>query len=384
MTSDLTPEASGVQATFRAFADTQVDPIAASMDVAQQIDQNLIGALATAGFLGSHIPTEYGGAGYDLLTYGLLHEALGAACSATRSLLTVHDMVCEVIHRLGRGLRDEWLPELTAGRSIAAFALTEPANGSSVSDLSTTATVNGDSVVINGHKKWISFATRADLFLVLARMGQDGSVGGVLVPADSPGLTIRPITGMLGMRASMLGELDFTDCRVPTSHLVGSANLPTGLVASTALHLGRYSVAWSAVGVARTCMERSYRYSGARQSSGHPIGDHQLIKRLLTDMTVETDAARLMCVEAGRLAMQRDQRSIEATFRAKYFATGVASRAANSAVQIHGAAGASSEHAVERHFRDARMLEIIEGSNEIQQVTIADLARRSITVREAP
>ncbi len=367
---------------FRAFADRYVVPNAGVFDRNEALDRHLVRRLATAGFLGSHLPTRYGGRHLDMISYGLLHQELGRGCSSTRSLLTVHDMVGEAILRLGSTqLRETWLPRLTAGEQLGAFALTEPTAGSDAGSIQTTATQDGTDYVINGTKKWISFAQLADVFLVVARIGSGGPIGGFLVPADSPGLTITPITGMLGLRASMLGELSLSDCRIPASSRVGPAAMPSGLVVATALQLGRYSVAWGSVGIGEASVEASFQYSAEREQFGVPIEKHQLIRRMLTDMLADTRAARLLCCEAGYLSQQRSPGIVESTLIAKYFSSRMATRVTANAVQIHGASGASSEQPVERYFRDARMMEIIEGSTEIQQITIPKYGRHAYVNR---
>ena len=370
------------QSRFRAFADRYVVPNAGVFDRNEALDRDLVRRMATAGFLGSHLPTRYGGRHLDMISYGLLHQELGRGCSSTRSLLTVHDMVGEAILRLGgTQLQETWLPRLTAGEQLGAFALTEPTAGSDAGSIQTTATQDGADYVINGTKKWISFAQLADVFLVVARIGSGGPIGGFLVPADSPGLTITPITGMLGLRASMLGELSLNDCRIPAASRVGPAAMPSGLVVATALQLGRYSVAWGCVGIGEASVETSFQYSAEREQFGVPIEKHQLIRRMLTDMLADTRAARLLCCEAGYLAQQRSPGVVESTLIAKYFSSRMATRVTADAVQIHGASGASSEQPVERYFRDARMMEIIEGSTEIQQITIPKYGRQAYVNR---
>ncbi len=366
------------QSRFRAFAEQHVMPKAPVFDRTEAIDEEVIQRLARAGFLGSHLPAEFGGSHLDMISYGLLHQELGRACSSTRSLLTVHDMVGEAILRLGGAeLRRTWLPALARGEKIGAFALTEPQAGSDAGGVQTTAQQDGAEYVINGRKKWISFAQIADVFLVVARLGDDGPIGGFLVPADTPGLTVTPITGMLGLRASLLGELDFRNCRIPVSARVGPAKMPSGLVVATALQLGRYSVAWGCVGIGEASVQAAFRYSAAREQFGVPIEKHQLIRRMLTDMLADVRAARLLCCEAGYLTERRSPGIIEATLIAKYFSSRMATRVTSDAVQIHGASGVSAEQPVERYFRDARMMEIIEGSTEIQQITIPKYGRQT-------
>ncbi len=361
-----------LQARFCEFAAEHVAPRAEEIDRQQELPRELADTIARAGYLGSHLPREHGGRGLDMVGYGLLHEEIGKACSNTCALLTVHDMVAEVVFKLGGGaLREICLPKLTAGTCLGAFALTEPEAGSDAGSIKTTAIETADGYVLNGRKKWISFGQLADLFLVVARAGEDGPPIGFLVGRDTPGLTVTPIKGMLGLRGSMLAELQFDNCEVSADCRLGSVRMPAGLLIATALHLGRYGVAWACVAIGEACVRESFRYAGERFQFGKPLEQHQLVRRMLTDMLTDVRAARLLCFQAGYLRDADDTRAVQATLVAKYFASRMANRVASDAVQIHGALGVSGQKPVERHFRDARIMEIIEGSTEIQQLTIA-------------
>jgi len=365
-----------LQSEFRAFASEEIAPRAGEFDRREAMPRQFLDGLADHGYLAAQVPSEYGGRGLDAISYGLLHEEFGGACSSTRTLLTVHDMVAEVILKMGaKGLRKAWLPALTAGKHLAAFALTEPEAGSDAAAIQTTASPSGDGYLLNGRKKWISFGQVADLFLVIARIGEDGSPGGFLVERESPGLTITPMKGLLGLRGSMLAELEFDNCRVSHDSRIGPESMPAGLVAGTALHLGRYGVAWGCVGIGDSCMEASFRYSRERSQFGVPLEEHQLIQRMLANMVADVRAARLLCLEAGHLRETRDGGAIQGTLIAKYFASRMANRVASDAVQIHGAKGVSDAQPIERYFRDARVMTIIEGSSEIQQIMIAMYGR---------
>jgi alkylation response protein AidB-like acyl-CoA dehydrogenase len=365
------------QAEFRRFAAEQIAPQAAGFDQRQAISSEIVTRLAARGYLGSHISEDYGGLGLDMITYGLLHAEIGKACASVRSLLTVHDMVAEVVLRVGDAeQRHRWLPRLTRGEVTCAFALTEPHAGSDAGAISTTAVESSDGYLLTGKKKWISFGQIADMFLVIAHVGEGGPIGAFLLERNAPGLTITPMRGLLGMRASMLAELEMDGCIVPHHARVGAPGLPSGFATDVGLNLGRYSVAWGSLAIGDAAMEASLHHSGERRQFGATIGDHQLIRRMLANMVADVRAARLLCLEAGFLNQQRDPSAIQATLIAKYFASQMASRVAGDAVQVHGALGCSGELPVERYFRDARLMEIIEGSNEIHQLTIAGLARR--------
>lgn len=373
MKIELTSQQKYERALFRAFVDEQVVPRADAYDREGRTPPELIGAMARNGYLGAVLPVACGGAGMDAITFGLLNEEIGRGCSSLRSLLTVHSMVCEVVSRWGsKRQRERWLARLARGESIAAFALSEPNVGSDAASVETSATASGDYYKLSGHKKWISYGQIADLFLVFAQC--DGSVAAFLVERETPELSITPISGISGTRASMLAELHLNNCPVPKENLVSRAGLGLAVVASTALTLGRYSVACGCVGIAQACLEACVRYTSERRQFGSPLKEHQLIKQMMTDMLVGVRAARLLCHQAGYLKDAGEPNASMEISMAKYFASTVAVKAAGDAVQIHGANGCLDGSPVQRYLRDAKIMEIIEGSTQIQQINIAPYA----------
>lgn len=236
------------------------------------------------------LPEEAGGAGMDLVSFGLLNEELGRGCSSVRSLLTVHSMVCRALFRWGsREQKERWLRPLASGQTVAAFALTEPEAGSDAQAVQTSAAADGDAYLLSGRKKWVSFGQVADLFLVFARCGEGPAA--FLVERGAPGLRVEPISGMLGVRASMLAELHLSGCRVPRQNLLGGVGFGLSHVASAALDYGRYSVAWGCVGIAQACLEACLRYTGERRQFGAYLKDHQLIQRMIARMVTGVKAA---------------------------------------------------------------------------------------------
>jgi hypothetical protein len=368
---ELTDEQARARAAFRGFVDAQVAPFADDYDREQRLPRALIDEAARRGFLGATLPAEYGGGAMSMLLYGLLNEEVGRGCSSLRSLLTVHGMVAHVVLKWGsRELRARWLPRLAAGEKLAAFALTEPGVGSDARAVETSARASHDAYVLSGRKRWITFGQIADVFLVFAQC--EGRPTALLVERDTPGLSIEPITGMLGVRASMLAEVRLEDCRVPRENIVGREGFAFSHVASTALDLGRYTVAWGCVGIGQACLEASLDYAGERRQFDAYLKEHQLIRRMLTDMLTGVKAARLLCLRAGCLKDAGAPEAIMETSVAKYFAASMATKVAGDAVQIQGARGCSSESSVQRHLRDAKIMEIIEGSTQMQQIIIAE------------
>jgi glutaryl-CoA dehydrogenase (non-decarboxylating) len=227
---------------------------------------------------------------------------------------------------------------------------------------------DGEEYVVDGTKRWTTFGQIADLFLVFVRC--EGQPTALLVERDRPGVRVEPMRGLLGTRASMLAEIRFEGCRVPRGNLLGRIGFGLTHVVATALEQGRYSVAWGAVAVAQACLEASQRYATERRQFGVPIGDHQLVRAMIADMIANVRAGRLLCCRAGHLRSIGDPGAHAEVMVAKYFCARMAAKVASDAVQIHGAVGCSSEAPVARYLRDAKVLEIIEGSNQIQQITI--------------
>jgi glutaryl-CoA dehydrogenase (non-decarboxylating) len=355
---------------YTAFVHEHILPYADDWDRAEHTPRDIIARLAAQGYLGAIVPASRGGSGSDMISFGLLHGAIGRGCSSIRSLLTVHSMVAYVIDKWGsRQHKEQLLPRLLAGELIGAFGLSEPAAGSDAASIQTTAVATGERFVLNGHKKWTTYGQIADLFLIYATC--EGKHAAFLLERDTPGLEVMPLHGILGTRASMLAEIRLRDCEIPRTNRIGGQGFGL-LVATSALDIGRYSVAWGSVGIMEACLAASLAYSRSRVQFGVPIKDHQLIQQMIANMRVNLEAARLLCYQAGFLKDSGDPDTVMKTWIAKYFAATHAMQAANDAVQIHGANGCSPDYPVQRYFRDAKIMEIIEGSNQLQQITIAN------------
>ncbi|MFI5941739.1 acyl-CoA dehydrogenase family protein [Streptomyces uncialis] len=369
----LTPEQAAAREEYESFARDHIAPHADAWDRSAAVPEEFITTIAATGYLGACVPAAYGGSALDAIGFGLLNEETGRACSSVRSLLTVHGMASQAIGRWGTAAqRESWLPRLATGAAIGAFALTEPGAGSDVKGLVTTARRTEDGFVLDGAKRWITFGQRADIYLLFARL--DGRETAFLVERGAPGLHVTPVRGILGTRASMLAELELRDCRVPAEALLGKPGFGLTAVAATALELGRYSVAWGCVGLIQACLDASLSYADRREQFGKRLRDHQLVQRMLADMATGAAAARLLCQQAGWLREAGDAQSVHATWLAKYFASTTAFRSAADAVQVHGAHGCGEEYPVQRYMRDAKVMELIEGTTELQQTTIAQSA----------
>ena len=353
---------------------------AADFDASGRIDAGTLKELAESGYLGATIAPDYGGPGYDELAYGELCAAIGGACTSTRSVITVHNMVAQAIARWGdEDQRATWLPQLASGEVKAAFCLTEPDAGSDGAAVATSVRERGDEWIVDGTKLWVTGGLIAGVFLVIGR--HEGGPVAVLVPRDAPGVSVEPVEGQLGLRAAMLAEIRFDGTAVSKAALVGRPGFGWSHVAATALDNGRYSVAWGCVGIVRSCLDVAAGYASTRRQFGQVLAGHQLVRRMIADMATELSAAELLCKDAAAQRQDRRPSALHATMVAKYFASRAAARASSDAVQILGAVGTSPRYPVERHFRDSKIMQIIEGSDQMQQLTIADheLRGRGVT-----
>jgi glutaryl-CoA dehydrogenase (non-decarboxylating) len=357
----------------RQFARQEIVPWADQIDQEQVTPDSVLTTVRKSGYLGAALPARWGGGGLDPVSYGLLTEEIGKACSSIRSLLTVHNMSAQAIVKLGsHEQREQWLPALCAGEKIIAFALTEPDVGSAAQDIETEALDRGDTFLLNGTKKWITYGQVADLFLVFAQCA--GKPTAFLVDRLSDGLTVLPVKDVFGTRGSMLAELRFDNVPVSRSQQLGHLGTGVSFVANTALDHGRFSVAWGSTGIIQACLDACISYTEERRQGGHKLREYQLVRRKLADMLVAYTAARALCYQSARLREQGDPRAVMETCTAKYFASDAAYRAATDAVHLHGANGCSPQYPVNRYLRDATVMGVIEGTEEIHQMTLANYA----------
>jgi len=353
---------------FKAFVARHVAPCAEQWDREQRIPDSVIAQLARSGYLGCLLPGDVGGQGWDVVTFGLMNEAFGRESAALTGVLTVQAMVSMALLKWGTPVqRRAWLPPLASGEIVGAFALTEPGGGSDLQSLSTRFTENsgGGGFVLNGTKKWISCGQFAAVYLVFGMLGQRSVA--CIVPRTSPGLHVEPITELLGFRAAGLAELHFEDVEVPAANVVGQPGFAISHVAPMGLHYGRISTACSALGLLRGCFEESIAHAAARNIGDRTVGDLGMIRSLLARMGTDLAAGRLLCDSACRAEDEHRPEAFERALMAKYFTSRAAVRAASDAVQIRGAAGCHASAAVSRYYRDAKIMEIIEGTTQIHE-----------------
>jgi hypothetical protein len=310
--------------------------------------------------------------GLDTISYCLVMEELGRADSSVRGIVSVNNgLAGKTIAKWGTDeQKRQWLPRMASGEALGCYGLTEPGSGSDPASLVTRATRGGGDWVIDGSKIFITLGSWAGVALVFARSGGEGPRGITcfLVPTDSPGFSARKIDGKLGLRAQDTAELFFDGVRVPDSARLGDEG--TGFkVAMSALDNGRISLAAGAVGLGQACVDASVAYASERRQFGKPLAQFQLIQELIADMAVETEAARMLAWRAAALADRGESYTLAAS-QAKYYASEVAVRAANAALQVHGGYGYVDEFPVARYLRDARVLTLYEGTSQIQKLLI--------------
>jgi hypothetical protein len=371
---DFTPsdEQDLIRSSARAFVEREVLPYAREWDRAEQMDRAIVGKLAAVGFLGASLPEAHGGMGLDTVSYCLVMEELGKADSSVRGIVSVtNGLVGKTIARWGTEEQQrELLPRLASGEALGCYALTEPGSGSDPASLVTRAQRDGGDWVLTGSKLFITLGTWASFALVFARTGGEGPRGITcfVVPTDSPGFSARKLDGKLGLRAQDTGELFLDGVRVPDASRLGDEGAGFK-VAMSALDAGRISLAAGCVGIGQGCLDACVAYAAERRQFGRPIAGFQLVQELIVDIGVETEAARLLTWRAAALADAGASYTVEASV-AKYFASEMAVRAANAAVQVHGGYGYVDDFPVGRYLRDARVTTLYEGTSQIQKLLI--------------
>ncbi len=358
----------------RSFAQTELAPYAQEWDEQARFPAEAIAKLGPLGFMGMCIPKEYGGSNMDGVSYVLVIEELASVCASTAIIVSVHNSVgAYPIYLLGTEEQKKiYLPDLATGKKLGAFALTEPNVGSDPASIETSAQADGDHFILNGTKTFITSAGTSDTVIVMASTDRNKRARGIsafIVEKGFPGITVGTHESKLGIRASDTCELIFENCRVPRENLLGPEG--SGLRAAlNALGFGRVGVAAQAIGVARCAMDAAVAYSRERNQFGKPISSFQAIQWMIADMATEIEAARFLTLRAAKLKDDGQPFAAQGSM-AKLFASETAMRAATKAVQIHGGYGCMKDYVVERCFRDAKVIEIYEGTSEIQRMIIA-------------
>lgn len=363
------------RAAISAFVDEVVAPRAAEFDRAGRIDPIMVSEFADRGLWGAVLSAADGGTGAGMVAFARAHEEVGRGCSSMRSLLTVHSMALYALDRWGtEPAKRRWQADMVTGAVLGAFCLTEPEAGSDFAALQATAERDGDEWVIDGHKLWVTGGQLADVLLVFARTERGPAA--FLVDAASPGIRRIPVSHITGTRGSQVAEIVFENCRVGADTIIGPEGMGLA-IATGVLDIGRFSVAAGCVGILQACLRACVSYANTRHQGGSLLREHQLVQQMISTIATNTRAARLLVHEAAQLKDAGSPDTIMSTCIAKQFAATSAVAAANDAVQLHGARGCSDEYPVGRYLRDAKVMEIIEGSTQMQHVLIATDACRN-------
>ena len=369
---ELTGEQRAIGALAAEIAQREIAPHVAAWDREHYFPRELYRKLTDAGIMGILVPEEYGGAGADYLSYALAIEEIARVDAGTAVTISVHSMICSAICRLGTDAqKDRWLSALATGDVIAGFALTESDAGSDAASLRATAKRAGGGYVLRGRKQWCSTGSYAGVIMAMFRTGGAGArgVSAFLVDPKLPGITVERVTEKLGIHTSNTCDLAFDDVAVGEDALLGEEGAGFGN-AMTALTAGRIGIAAQAIGILAACLDESVKFAKERVAFGKPIGAFEGVSFKIAQMAMDLDAARLLNYRAAALADAGENFALAAS-KAKLFASTAARKHAAEALQIHGGYGYTSEFAVERHYRDAKITEIYEGTSEIQQIVIA-------------
>lgn len=363
-----------IRNTVRDFSNTQLASMAAQLDKTEEFPWDNIKGIAELGLLGLTIDEEFGGSGGTTRQLAVVAEEMARGCAATSTVFIAHlSLTTQYINMFGsKDHKSKYIPDLVSGRKIGAFALTEPGAGSDAAALATTSLKTNGHFVINGTKTYISNAPEAGVIITMVNREVGSGYKGVdtlIVDSDSDGIEVNRLEGKMGIRASTVGEIVYNNCHVPYGNRMGDDGEGFRQTMEV-LNASRISIAAQCVGIAQSALDVAVSYAKERSSFGKTIGKHQMIQSMIADMGTEVEAARQLVMKAATLRDSNMPFVTEASM-AKLFASRVAMESANRAVQIHGGAGYFAPSAAERIFRDARVLEIYEGTSEIQKLVIA-------------
>ncbi|WP_331233466.1 acyl-CoA dehydrogenase family protein [Natronorarus salvus] len=374
----LTAEQRAIRDVVREYAENEIRPGAAERDREGRFPEDVWDGLAALDLTGLTVPEEYGGFDADRTTYSLVNEAVAYGSLSVATALSVHCLATSCIARFGSETqRERWLPEMSGGRPVGAFALSEPHAGSNPAAMSTEARRECEEYVIDGEKQWITNGSRAGVIVLFAKTDREdeGSITQFLVPADAEGLSVGKREEKLGLRASDTTALTFDEVRIPEENRLTEEG--RGLSAALSILTGgRIGIASQSVGLAQAALDEAVEYANEREQFGRPIGEFQAIRHKIAEMGTQVQAARLLTREAARLDDAGDDPRHAASM-AKYFASEAAMSVTNEAVQIHGGYGYTTDFPVERMYRDAKVTEIYEGTTQIQK----DLIGRGLLER---
>jgi alkylation response protein AidB-like acyl-CoA dehydrogenase len=379
MDFELTDEQQLIREAVREFAETELTPIAAELDRDHRFPHELLPKLAEMNLMGMPYPEKEGGAGADYMSYVIAIEELSRVCATTSVIVSAHSSLATwPIFKFGtRAQKDQYLNDMTSGRRLGAFALTEPGAGTDAGAGTATATPYADGYALNGSKMFITNAPYADVYVVFAKTNPDLGTRGIsafIVEKDTPGFSVGEAEHKMGIRGSSTPPIYFSDCRIPKEALLGGEGDGFKIAMQT-LDGGRIGIAAQALGIAQGALDASVAYAKERVQFGKPIATLQAIQWMIADMATEIDAARLLVYRAASCVDNGRPYSTEGAM-AKLFASEMATRVAGKAIQIHGGYGYTESYPVERNYRDAKITELYEGTSEVQRMVIARSALR--------
>lgn len=372
MNFELTDDQQAFVDTAKAFAEKELAPNAAQWDEEHYFPTEVFRKAGEMGFMGMYTPEEAGGFGMSRLDSALIFEQLAGGCTATTAMMTIHNMVTWMIGSFGQqSVIDRWVPELVTGEKLGSYCLTEPGSGSDAASLRTRAKKEGDEYVLNGSKMFISGAGETDVMVVMARTGEDGPKGisAFAVPADAEGIVYGKAEDKMGWNAQPTRLVTFEDVRIPAENLLGKEGEGFKF-AMMGLDGGRINIAVCSVGTAQAALNTAKTYMQERTQFGKPLAAFQALQFKLADMATELVAARQMVRLAASKVDNNDADKTTYCAMAKRFATDVGFQVCNEALQLHGGYGYIKEYPLERHVRDVRVHQILEGTNEVMRLII--------------
>jgi len=378
MNFDLTEDQQMFADTAKQFSDSELLPNAAKWDLEHTFPKDVITKAGELGFCGLYAPEDAGGLGLSRLDSSIIFEQLSMGCTTTTAMMTIHNMATWMIATWGtETVKDTWCPGLVSGEQLASYCLTEPGAGSDAASLRTSAKKAGDHYVINGSKVFISGAGETDVLVVMVRTGEAGAKGvsAIVIPADTEGVIYGKAEEKLGWNAQPTKQITFDNVKVPVENLLASEGEGFTL-AMKGLDGGRINIATCSIGTAQQALNTAMTYMQEREQFGKPIAAFQGLQFKLADMATELVAARQLVRLAAYKLDQNDPEKTAYCAMAKRFATDIGFQVCDAALQIHGGYGYIKEYPLERHFRDVRVHQILEGTNEIMRVIIA---RRLLT-----
>jgi alkylation response protein AidB-like acyl-CoA dehydrogenase len=373
MDFELSEEQRAFQQTARDFAAGELAPHAAKWDAESIFPTDVIAKAGELGFCGLYTPEEVGGLGLSRLDATIVFEELARGCTSTTAYLTIHNMVSWMIANWATpAVRAAWCGKLASGQKLGSYCLTEPGSGSDAASLKTSAQLVNGEYVINGSKAFISGAGATDVLVLMARTGAGGAhgVSAFVVPADTPGISYGRKEEKMGWNSQPTRTISFDNVRIPADHLLGQEGEGFRL-AMRGLDGGRINIATCSVGTAQAALDAAHAYMSERRQFNRPLSDFQALQFKLADMQTELVAARQMVRLAACKLDAKDPNATTYCAMAKRFATDIGFQICNEALQIHGGYGYIREYPLERHFRDVRVHQILEGTNEIMRVIIA-------------